>query len=261
MRYVRIVMYYTKMCIMREMIFRANFIVRIFTDLSWLLGTLILLKVITEQYGTVAGWDSNALYILFGTHYIINYLLTAFLLINGLMLGRNINGGGLDQVLLKPVPSIFAVSFQIVDLSGLVQILIGAVMVWWGCKTSACTFNMLSFVVYLVQIFCGILILYGMFFSLMYTAFWFKRTQGIEGIFYSTYDFRSFPAEIYSTKTRFVFTVILPLTLVANPAAKTLIHGASLTGFVSSIAAAVVWLGISSFILSRGLRRYRGAGA
>ena len=100
---------------MREMMFRVNFVVRFLTDLSWLLGSLMLLKVLTSQYGTIAGWDSNTLYILFGTHYIINYLMTAFLLINGLILGGNINGGGLDQVLLKPLPSVFAVSFQIVD--------------------------------------------------------------------------------------------------------------------------------------------------
>ena len=33
MKYIRIVMYYTRMCIMREMLFRTNFIIRIITDL------------------------------------------------------------------------------------------------------------------------------------------------------------------------------------------------------------------------------------
>lgn len=261
MRYIRIVMYYVKMCIMREMMFRVNFIVRFLTDLSWLLGSLMLLKVLTSQYKTIAGWDSNTLYILFGTHYIINYLMTAFLLINGLILSGNINGGGLDQVLLKPLPSVFAVSFQIVDLSGMVQVLMGVVMVLWGCKTSACTVTLLVFMVYIVQIICGVMILYGMFFSLMYSAFWFKRTQGIESIHYSTYDFRSFPAEVFPPKVRFVFTILIPLTVVANPAAKTLVDGVTINGLGLSLIEAAIWVCISCFILSRGLRRYRGAGA
>jgi len=221
----------------------------------------MLLKVITGSYGNVAGWDSNTLYILFGTHYIINYLLTAFLLVNGLRLGWNINGGGLDQILLKPLPTVFAVSFQIVDLSGMFQILLGIVMVWWGCKTSACTVNLLTFLVYIVQIICGVLILYGMFFSLMYLAFWFKRTQGIENIHYSTYNFRSFPAEVFPPKERFIFTILIPLTVVANPAANTLLHGVNMKGLGLSLIEATIWVYISCFILSRGLRRYRGVGA
>lgn len=261
MRYVRIIIYFTRMCLMRETLFRTNFIIRIFTDLAWLFGTLVFLKIITGRYESIAGWNVNTLYILFGTHYIINYLMTAFFIINGIMLGPNINGGMLDQVLLKPVPAIFAVSFGLVDLSSFVQIFIGGVMVWWGCTTSMCEITLLSFVIYLIQIICGVLILYGMLFSLMYLAFWFRRTQGLEQIYYSTYDFRSFPAEIYPVKVRLIFTVIIPLTLVANPAAKTLVFGPSLIGLVSSITAAIVWVGISGIILSRGLWRYRGAGA
>lgn len=261
MRYIHIIIRYVKMCVMREMMFRVNFIVRFLTDFSWLFGSLMLLKVFINQYGSVVGWNSNTLYILFGTHYIINYLMTSFLLVNGLALGGNINGGGLDQVLLKPLPSVFAVSFQIIDLSGMVQVLIGTGMVWWGCKTSACTVTLLAFMVYILQIICGVLILYGMFFSLMYSAFWFKRTQGIEDIYYSTYDFRSFPAEIFPRKVRFVFTILIPLTVVANPAAKTLVGGVTIKGLGLSVMGAAIWVSISCFILSRGLRKYRGAGA
>ena len=260
MKYIRIVMYYTRMCIMREMLFRTNFIIRIITDLSWLLGTLVFLNIVTSHYETIAGWETDSLYILFGTHCIVNYLFTAFLLINGLNLGMNINSGELDQILLKPLPAGFSVSFKTVDLSGIVQVLIGIGIVWWGCKKTARTITILSFVVYLIQIICGVLIVYGMFFSLMYTAFWFKKTQGLESIHYSTYDFRSFPAEIYPLKIRFVFTLIIPLTLVANPAAKTLIFGTTIIEVTSSIATAFVWIGISSITLLRGLQRYRGSG-
>ncbi|WP_460644377.1 ABC transporter permease [Lacrimispora brassicae] len=261
MRYVRIVVQYTRMCIMREMLFRTNFIIRMFTDLAYFVGTLIFLKVIVQHFEFISGWDVNSLYILVGTHYIINYLMTAFFMVNGLMLGYYINEGGLDQVLLKPLPAIFAVSFRIVDISGLIQILIGVIIVWWKCSTFGYNITFYACVIYIIQIICGVLILYGMYFTLMYSSFWSRRSQGLEKIYYATYDFREYPAEIYPTKIRWLFTFIIPLTVVANPAARTLAFGPSLSGLVGSVITAIFWLGISKVILMKGLQRYRGAGA
>jgi ABC-2 type transport system permease protein len=249
------------MSIMRELTYRTNFIIRVFTDAAWLLGTLLFLEVFANNFHSILYWDTGALYILFGTHYLINTLLTAFLFVNGLLLGNYVNSGSFDSLLLLPVPTVFSISFRIVDLSGLIHILSGFAMLMWGCHLHRCHISIVSIIIYIAQVLCGVLVLYGIFFSLMYLGFWTKKTEGLENIYYATYSFREFPSEIFPYGIRLVLTFLIPMTIVANPAAKTLVLGPSVIGILSSIIGATACVGVSLTHLMFGLRKYRGAGA
>jgi ABC-2 type transport system permease protein len=114
-RYIRMTFLMMKNCLIREMQFRSNFIIRLFTEVLWLGMQFIYVEVLYGLTQSIGGWNVWQMVILLGTNHIINQLFEAFFFDNCTKLVDQIRLGDLDFVLVKPINSQFMVSLRYTD--------------------------------------------------------------------------------------------------------------------------------------------------
>ena len=105
--------------LIRDMSFKANFLLWLVTELLWFVGQLVFVNVLflyTEQIGTWSKWE---VVLLIGTHQIIGQIFQAFFYVNIANLPELIRTGRLDLMLLLPMDEIRdVVSFRPPEQSG-----------------------------------------------------------------------------------------------------------------------------------------------
>jgi ABC-2 type transport system permease protein len=107
---------------------------------------------------------------------------------------------------------------------------------------------------------CGLMIHYSVFLLVAAATFWTIKTEGIEGSYFTVFEFSRLPRSAFkSLLLNALFVWGLPAVIVSNIPARTLIDGLSLELFAWLAAAALGWFGIAVFVFHRGLRRYASA--
>ena len=84
-------------------------------------------------------------------------------------------------------------------------------------------------------------------------------SQGLEGIYFTLSEFSRLPRAAFKGFASVVFVWLLPVVVVSNAPAETLLHGFSPRWALAIFAAALLWLGAAIFAFYRGLRRYSSA--
>lgn len=264
-RYCRIFAALMRYCLAREMSFRANFIIYALTELLWLALLIVFYKVIFSRTQSVSGWTGDEMMILVGTHYIVTRLFQGLFFESCIELADLIRTGGLDFLLLKPANAQFLVSMSRVDYSSLVNVLVGAGLVWYGAARIGLQPGPDDIALYLLLVLSGVVILYSLMFLLCTTAIWAVRTQFIyEGWFHLT-SFGRYPEGIYRAAwLKFMLTYVFPILVVANwPARSLLSHDRDKqldpmqVAFAAGIAVAL--LAASVLFFRWALRFYRSA--
>ena len=122
--YFRVFLTFARNSLVRDMTFRANFLIDSITSMAWMLMNLVFYMLIfryTSSIGKNTGWGKYQFFVFFATSLLINSLVQAFFMTNADELSELIRTGGLDFVLLKPIDTQFLVSLRRVEWSSLVE--------------------------------------------------------------------------------------------------------------------------------------------
>ena len=111
----------------------------------------------------------------------------------------------------------------------------------------------------LLLIFCGLAIHYSILVITMALSFWITSAQGVEGSYFTLMEFSRLPREAFKGLSSVVFVWILPVVVVSNSPARTLLHGFDPMWTLWLFAVALVWFAAAVVIFNRGLRRYSSA--
>jgi ABC-2 type transport system permease protein len=90
-------------------------------------------------------------------------------------------------------------------------------------------------------------------------TFWIVKTEGLEGTYFTMYEFSRLPREAFKGMNNFVFVYALPVVIVSNAPARTLLHGPQPDLMLWLFCAAIGWFSLAVFVFNRGLRRYASA--
>src|SRR6201999_3900594 len=99
--------------LVREMNFKLNFILWLFTDALWFVGQLIFIEVIYAQVDAIGDWTKWDMVLLVGTYQIISQVFQGFFYLNLTNLSELVRTGRLVFVLLQPTDPQFTVSLRI----------------------------------------------------------------------------------------------------------------------------------------------------
>ena len=256
--------------LVREMSFRANFIIEIISALSWMgmyLGFYILIFEYTPSIGAGAdAWGKYEFFIFLGTTLFINSVVEAFFMPNTEELSELIRTGGLDFALLKPIDTQFLVSLQRVDWSSLANFLFAFTLVCYSFVQLGYAPSLVQILLYVVYMGCGVGILYSLMITLSATSIWLGRNQTLYDFWFYITNFSRYPMEIYSGPVggwlRWGFTFVLPILIVVNVPARMLAKPLSpeyaylaLFALVATAASLVA----SRWVFQRALLSYRSA--
>jgi ABC-2 family transporter protein len=120
-RYVGIYAALWKNSVMREMIFKSNFLLWIVVELLWFGLQLSFIGVLYLHTDHIGSWTKWQVVTLIGASHFIQQIFQAFFLVNCTNLSELIRTGKLDFLLLLPVNTRFVVSLRQVDLGAFVN--------------------------------------------------------------------------------------------------------------------------------------------
>lgn len=258
-RYFRLTGLMMRNCLIREMQFRSNFLIRMFTEVLWLGMQMVYVAVLYNVTKSIGGWNVWMMVMLLGTNHILTQLFEAFFFDNCTKLVDQIRMGDLDFVLVKPMNPQFLVSLRYTDYASMTGSLVGFAMVGYAVHRLGISVTAPEVFLYLLLIVNGISILYAMTFILSLFTFWIGRASNLFELYYQLTQFTRYPGEIYRWALRVALLTVIPMLVVSNFPVRALVGG-----LLNSYIAYACLIGLSFFTLTvwfwnRGLRRYRSA--
>lgn len=262
--------------LVREMTFRANFLIECVSSVTWTmmnLGFYLLIFSHTDQFGS--GWGKWEFFVFLATTMIVNSIVQAFFMPNCEEVSELIRTGGLDFALLKPIDTQFLISLQKVDWSALANFAAGIILLGISLAQlhtrpdNPLPITPTALLLYPVFVACGVGIMYALMISLSSTSIWLGRNQSLYDFWFYITNFSRYPMEIYEGPVggvlRNVFTFIVPVLVVVNVPARLLaqpLYPQSSLDFalpLFTIAATVVSLLVSRWLFLTALSKYRSA--
>ncbi|MCS5616833.1 MAG: ABC-2 family transporter protein, partial [Pirellulales bacterium] len=164
-RYLAIFGTFARACLVRDMTFRANFLLECLTSLGWMsmnLAFYLLVFTFTPEIGKDSGWTREPFFAFVATGMIINAIVQALFMPSASELTEMVRNGGLDAVLVKPLDAQFLLSMHRVDFSALANGTVGLVLLGWAVSRFSTPPAPVAWLVYPLLILCGVAILYAM---------------------------------------------------------------------------------------------------
>ncbi len=258
-KYLRLTALMMKNCLVREMQFKANFLVRLFTEMMWLVMQFIYIGVMYGQTGQIAGWTLWEMVVLAGTNYVISQLFEALFYDNCMRLIDQIRQGDLDFNLVKPINTQFLVSLRYTDYASIVNSSVGIGVVLFALGKLGIGVTAGGMVLFAALVANSILIYYSILFILSVWTFWIGRSNNLMELYWQFGQFSRYPGEIYPWLLRRLLQTLIPMLIVSNVPAGVLIHklqgGLILYGFTLG----AVFLALTAWIWQAGLKHYRSA--
>ena len=264
LRYSRLMWALARYGIARELAFRGNFLVKIFVEILWLSILLAFYKTVFAKTSIVADWNQTEYLFFVGCYFAVEGILETFFLENCNEFADLVRTGDLDFYLLKPIDEQFLVTCRKIDWSTAPNVLMGATVMVISLWQMGWTFNAFQVVGFVVMFACGIAIAYSFLLMLTSTSMWFMRNQSLFEMWWLFTSLMRYPKEIFSHSWAwpigFFFTFVVPVLLVVNVPARTMVRVFDEPGFVIfTLLATVVLLWISRKVFKFALRLYRSA--
>ncbi|MEO6876725.1 MAG: ABC-2 family transporter protein [Opitutaceae bacterium] len=258
-RYFQIWLASARYSVTRTLMFRFDFFLWAVVELFWMTVNLLLVSVIYEHTKSVAGWSKYEMLLLVGTSLLIQRFLMGFFWSSIFDMGRNIRTGHFDYFLAQPGNILFMASTRKIDLDGLMNSFVAMGVVVYAAHKLGLHPSALDIMAYAVMILSGLIIHYGMLVLSISLAFWITSAQGIEGIYFTLSEFSRLPKAAFKGLASVAFVWVLPVVVVSNAPAETLLRGFQPQWALAILGASLLWFGAAVFVFHRGLRRYSSA--
>ena len=260
-RYFEIYSIMLRNSLIREMNFKANFLLWLVVEVLWFCGQIAFFSIIFANVDQIGDWSKWEVVLLVGTHQITAQLFQAFFFMNISNIPELVRTGKLDSLLLLPVDSQFAVSTKQFGLDSILNALLGGLVVIVSLTQLNITPSITSVLLYCAALAFGVAIHYSIMLALAAVSFWIIRAQGLVYGYFNFLQIARYPDVIFPKAFRFVFGWIIPVIIVANIPARLLIK--PLTDpfwlmFHLCVAGSIALL-ISRSFWNFALRRYSSA--
>ena len=259
-RYARIYGAMWQNSVIREMGFKANFILWIVVELLWFSLQLGFFTVIYQHTERIGDWSRWEAVLLVGASHFIQQLFQAFFFVNCSELSELVRTGKLDFMILLPVNTRFVVSLRKVDLGGFVNATIALGVMVYALNELHRTPSLVQVLGFFGLCFAGIFIHYSLMFLLSTISFWTVRAQGIVWGYYNLFNIARYPDSTFRGSFKFVFTFVIPMTLVSNVPVKVLANRLNdPLEILWLLGIGAICAGVSETVWRISLKRYTSA--
>lgn len=247
-----------KFAMIKNMAYPQDFLVWSIVDLFWTCINLGFFKVLLLKIPSISGWTFEQLVIILGLVDILSAFVWGAIYGNMKELVNDINRGNLDLYLTKPANSQFLVSTKEISFNIFPRILVGLFLVAYGLLINN-RLTIPSLVVILISIPSSILISYSIWFMTVTTAMFFGRLANVAELFPNALDIARYPVNIFPPFIQFLFTFIVPFTLIGFVPANIILGKTSYYVLILAPVSAFLLLYLSSRFWNFALRHYSSA--
>jgi len=258
--YLRIWLASARYSIVRTLMFRFDFFLWAMVELFWMSVNLLLITVIYRHTDSIAGWSKYEMIFLVGTAMLIQRYVMGFFWSNLFEMSRNIRMGTFDFFLAQPGNPLFMVSTRKLDPDGLCNSFIAMAVVIYAGHQLGLHPGIGDLAIYALMILGGVIIHFSVLVISASLTFWTTGGDSIVGTYFSLFEFSRLPrAAFKGVVSNVVFVWLLPVVIVSNAPASTLLHGFQPTYAAWLFAVALAWLAVAIFVFQRGIGRYASA--
>ena len=257
--YFRLWLTSARYSIMRTLMFRGDFFIWALVELFWMSVNLLMISVIYDHTKLVAGWSKYEMMLLVGTSMLIQRFLMGFFWSSIFEMGRNIRSGHFDFFLAQPGNVMFMATTRKIDPDSLINSVVAMAVVIYSARQLGLHPGAADLALYVLLVACGVVIHYSMLVLCITPAFWITSAQGIEGSYFTLSEFSRLPRQAFHGLANIAFVWVLPVVVVSNAPASTLLHGFDLKVVGWLLVITVVWFSLAVIFFHRGLRRYSSA--
>ena len=260
LNYIRLWLACVRYSVVRSMMFRMDFITWSVVEFLWMGVNIALVAVLYEHTDSVAGWKKYEMMLLVGTSMIVQRLMMGFFWSNIFELGRNVRSGNFDFFLAQPGNVLFMVSTRKLDLDSLANVPVAVALVVYSLRQLGISPGLWNIAAYALLLVCSLAISYSIILLAVSLTFWIVKTEGIEGSYFSLTEFSRLPRQaVKSVIINVAFVYVLPVVVISNIPAETLLRGFSAGNALWLAGAAAAWFSLAVSVFDRGLRRYASA--
>ena len=245
--------------IVREMMFKINFLIWLVTEVMWFALQLIFVEVVYGHVKEVAGWSHYEMILLVGVNYWIQQLFQAFFMVNFFNLPELIRTGKLDFYLAQPMSPQFLISTRLFEPGALINAALGMGVVAYAVHHLDLAITPLEVGLFLLLTIVGIMIHYSLLLMMVTLSFWIVRSQGLIYGYYNLFQISRLPRQAFKGIVRIIFTFALPMLLVANMPSETLLGRVSWELLGTMALLTILFFAGTRFLFQRGLRAYGSA--
>jgi ABC-2 type transport system permease protein len=257
--YLRIWLASARYSLVRATMFRGDLFVWASVELFWISVNIIMVAVIYSHTTTVAGWTVYEMLILVGTSMLIQRFLMGFFWSGIFDMGRNVRSGAFDFTLAQPGDPLFMASTRKLELDGLLNAVVAAALVVYAARKLGIHPGAWDIVLYACMVACGVVIHYSALVMAMSLSFWITSSQGVEGSYFTLMEFSRLPREAFKGVMSLIFVWALPVVVVSNAPARSLLHGFEGRWALGLCAATIAWFVLAVVVFRAGLKRYTSA--
>lgn len=259
MRYLRLIKAFARYSFARELEFPSNLLVSVLIHLFFIGSNLLFFSLIWLRVGGFGGLTPYEMLFFTGTFHIADAIYMVFAFFGVMEIPELVRRGDMDYLLSKPVPSQFLVSFQRFSWYSLVDLVLGGLMIGYALHRIPLEWTWLNGVGYLVMVLVGAAISYALSTLVMTLSFMVIAVDALWTAYYELGEFERYPMGIYPNPWRSVFTVTLPMIMVANFPAYFALGRLSWLKLAWFLVAGAGLLYLSHRFWQFGLSRYQSA--
>ncbi len=216
MRYLRLIRAFARYRLARELEFPANFVVSIMIHLFFIATNLAFFSLIWLKVGGFGGLTPYQMLFFTGTFHVTDAVYMIFTFFGLMEIPELVRRGDMDFMLSKPVPSQFLVTFRGFSWFSLTDFTLGLAMMIYAGVHLQLNLSWHQLLTMTVMIFNGAAISYSLSCLVMSLSFSMIAVDAIWTIFFEIGEFERYPMGIFPGPWRMIFTIVLPMVLVAN---------------------------------------------
>jgi len=188
----------------------------LFSTVFYTAAMLLFINVLYSNVKTFAGYTFNEMMFLSFVGQMGFYISWGIFDQNDDLLMDDIQKGTLDFVLIKPVPSLFFVSFRRIALVSTLRdgvptlVVLGSLVQW-----SALPFGFTNTIFGTLIFICGLVLWHCIRFLLIFPAFWLGNAKGIYSVSYKLTETNNLPLQGYGNGFRIFFSVVVPILFLS----------------------------------------------
>lgn len=199
--------------------YRANFLLRVLTDIFWYLAQILTFEVLYRQTSIIGDWTLEQTRVFLGVLFVVDSFYMIFLQDNLDRFSDKVVKGDLDLLLAKPVASQFMASFQRLGTANIGNLVIAVGWLVWSLSRLP-DFSPERLLWLMIMIPNGFMVFYAFRFAFAATAVIFAKSENLQFIWYNIYKLGTRPDSIYFPWMKYIILTVLPVGLIASVPAR-----------------------------------------
>ena len=240
----------------RDLAHRTNLVMGLLMTSIDISASMVVLGAVFTQAHSLAGWSAAESLLLLGTFQMVSGLFSVFVDPNLSWFTEKVVQGELDDILLKPMPSVLTASLGQCETLPLLRVGMGLILVVAGASGLSLTATgLLGFVILLAS---GMVMTWAIRVMTACLAFW---SPGFEPtvLFYALWQFGRYPVAIYPSALRWLLSLLVPVAFAVSFPAEALAHGFNASTLALGLLGAAFFSSLALTVWRAGLRRYTSA--